>query len=80
MPALETEAKILLAIPLLPRIPFPLTLIIETFLRHEIPQIECFLEESKGPFPILVPRLDGLCELRLHASIPFETKGASVFG
>ena len=80
IPAPETAAKMRLAIPECPRIPVPPTLTIATFLRQEMPHIEPFRFEAKGPLPILVPLAEGLWLFKLHASIPFDASGASVFG
>ena len=81
IPARETAAKILLAIPVFPFMPLPDTLMSDVFLRQLIPRTgPAFFSDSNGPRPILVPRAAGFCELRLHASIPFAASGASVFG
>ena len=57
----ENQKKIRAAIPLRPFIPEPLTEIIAQSLRQEIPQTGPFFAEfSNGPFPILVPRAEGL--------------------
>ena len=48
-PTEETALKILLAIPVLPRINEPLTLTIETRFKQLIPQMLDFFLLSKGP-------------------------------
>ena len=81
IPALLTAENMRAAIPFRPFIPEPLTEIIAPSLRQLIPRTgPASFSLSKGPFPILVPRADGLCELRLHASIPFAARGARVLG
>ena len=79
-PAEDTALKTRLAIPVRPRIAVPPTLTIETCFKEEIPQILNFFRLSKGPFPILVPRAEGLWLFKDQASIPFACKGARVFG
>src|SRR5574344_89553 len=79
--ARETAANILLAIPVLPLMPVPLTLIMAVFFRHEMPHTSpTFFSLSNGPRPMRVPRASGLWLLRLHASIFFAARGSSVLG
>ena len=78
MPARETAAKIRAAMPDLPFMPLPETLIIAVFLRHEMPRIGPL--DLKLPLVMRVPRLEGFMLFKLHASMPFAASGASVLG
>ncbi len=81
MPALPTALNMRAAIPLRPFMPEPLTLIIEQSLRQLIPRTgPVFAASGMGPLAMRVPFAEGLRLLRLHASIFFAARGASVFG